>query len=131
MLHPPVLEQSQCFMSPDSYQSFYSQRLQGPQRFKDASYPPGHFSRGIDVVRLDVLGEAFLYKNIIEVQISQNTCDLLLARHRRCQNSVSVPYRTVQYFQVAHLDTCMFRRFKSSPIKTEITPEAASQGIKI
>lgn len=56
----PVLEETQPLVSPDPDESLHWQGLQRAQRLKDAPHPAGHLSGGVDVVWLNVLGEALL-----------------------------------------------------------------------
>ncbi len=120
-LNGPVLEEAQRFVSPDANQSLHRQRLQRPQRLKDASDPAAHLSRRVDVVRLRVLSEALLYKHTREswIQSSHNvhhvtgsemhsTSLSILYRFTSCTTSQN---NEVERFSLAVLSTR--RNFKS------------------
>lgn len=61
-LCPPVLEETECLVGPDSDQALHREGLQGPQGLEDPPYPPSHLSGGVDVMRLGVLGKTLLHR---------------------------------------------------------------------
>ena len=60
VVHQPVLEQAQALVGPDPYQRLHREGLVGLQGLVDASYPAGHLTGTVDVVRLHVLSESVL-----------------------------------------------------------------------
>lgn len=60
-MFPPILEEAQCLMGPDTDQSLHWQSLKGPQCLKDAPDPARHLSGGVDIVGLGILCETFLW----------------------------------------------------------------------
>ena len=56
----PILEESQCLMSPDSDQTLHRKRLDCAQCFRNTAHPSRHFTRWVHVVWLNVLSKVLL-----------------------------------------------------------------------